>query len=494
MTAASPSLPRRVVDGSRSHAVRVLDRSRHRISSLRARLVWSFVIVLAIATIGSVLVVRQILLQRLDARIDAELVQEIREVERLAAGNDPETGRPFAGDVDRIFETALLRNVPARHETIVTFVEGEIAGQSSGDQGPRLDELPIEAWRNLTETARGRLTLPGGHVVEYLAVPFVVDGSPSGVFAMSVDRDLQIGDTDAAAIAAAAVGLIMLLAASLLAVRLADRILVPIREVGRTAQSITESDLSGRIEVRGTDEIAELAATFNDMLDRLDDSFAAQRRFLDDAGHELRTPITIIQGHLDTLGEDPEERARTLALLDDELARVRRMIDDLITLARAGRPDFVRPGPLDLADLTRQILQKARGFGDRDWQLDQVADEPIWADGQRLTQAVLQLVENAVRHTLRGSPIAIGSAVSEGEVRLWVRDSGPGVPPEDQEAIFERFVRGRSGRRRSEGSGLGLSIVSAIAAGHDGHAGLNSPPGEGATFEIGFPLRRWPEA
>jgi two-component system OmpR family sensor kinase len=280
---------------------------------------------------------------------------------------------------------------------------------------------------------------------------------------------------------------------SILAIRLADRILVPVREVRQTAQAISESDLSQRIDVRGHDEISELAATFNDMLDRLEAAFATQRRFIDDAGHELRTPITVIQGHLDTLGDDPQERARTLALLDDELGRVRRMVDDLITLARSERPDFLRPGPVDLGDLTREVADKARGLGDRAWSVEQVADEPIWADGQRLTQALLQLCENAVRHTTAGQPIAIGSAVVGDEVTLWVRDNGPGVPMDEQARIFERFVRGRDGRRRSEGSGLGLSIVSAIAEAHGGRPRLVSPPDGGATFTITIPLRRGPD-
>jgi signal transduction histidine kinase len=467
-----------------------LDRRRAALSSVRVRLVAWFVLVLAIATIASLFAVQLILQQRLDARIDAELVQEVREVERLVAGNDPATGQPFGDDVDRIFEVALLRNVPARYETILTFVDGELAGQSSGDAGPRLADLPADEWRDIDQTLRGRLTTDDGVAIEYLAVPIVVDGSPSGVFVIAVDRDLQSEDTDAAALAAAGVGFAMLIIGSLLAVRMADRILDPVRAVNRTAQSISESDLSGRIDVHGSDEISELAGTFNDMLDRLDAAFAAQRRFIDDAGHELRTPITVIQGHLDTLGDDPEERARTLALLDEELARVRRMIDDLITLARADRPDFVRFGPVDLGDLTRAVLDKARGLGPRDWQLDGVADEPIWADEQRLTQAVLQLAENAVRHTTRSDRIAIGTSVVGEEVRLWVRDSGPGVPEEDQAAIFERFARGRSGRRRAEGSGLGLSIVSAIAHAHGGRVLLDSPASGGAMFTIGFPLRR----
>jgi two-component system, OmpR family, sensor kinase len=474
----------------RARAVR---RLRETLASVRLRLVWWFVVVLAIATIGSVLVVRQILFQRLDARIDAELIQEVKEVELLATGNDPETGEPFFGDVERIFEVALERNVPARSEAILTFVGGELEGIAEGELAPDLEVLPIETWAALTEPSQGSLASPSGGRLDYRAVPFLVDGEPAGVFVVVIDRALEGADTDAASFAAAFVGLAMLVIGSLLAFRLADRILTPVRVVRETAQSISETDLSQRIPVTGYDEISELATTFNDMLDRLDAAFAAQRRFIDDAGHELRTPITVIQGHLDTLGDDPEERARTLALLDDELGRVRRMVEDLITLARSERPDFLRTGPVDLGDLTRSALEKARGLGAREWALESVADEPIWADEQRLTQAILQLAENAVRHTTADGRIGLGSQVLEEDIRLWVSDNGPGVPAEEQSRIFERFFRGRDGRRRAEGSGLGLSIVAAIADAHGGRATLASPPGGGTTFTIIIPLRRGPD-
>ena len=479
--------------GSTPLTDRALRRVRAVLASVRLRLVWWFVVVLAITTIGSALVVRQILFQRLDARIDADLVQEVREVELLATGNDPETGQPFLGDVQRIFEVALGRNVPARSEAILAFVDGELEGVAAGERAPSLDVLPVAAWAGLTAPDQGTLTSPSGGQIVYRAVPFLVDGAPAGVFVVAIDREFEAADTDAVSFAAAGVGLAMLLVGTILAFRLADRILAPVRVVRQTAQSISESDLSGRIPVTGHDEIAELARTFNEMLDRLDEAFAAQRRFIDDAGHELRTPITVIQGHLDTLDEDPEERARTLVLLDEELERVRRMIEDLITLARSERPDFLRAGPADLGDLTRGVLAKARGLGDRDWVLETVADEPVWVDEQRLTQAMLQLAENAVRHTSEGGRIALGSSVLGDEVRLWVTDDGPGVPPDEQARIFERFFRGRDGRRRAEGSGLGLSIVAAIAEAHGGRAGLSSSPGGGATFTITFPLRRGPD-
>jgi signal transduction histidine kinase len=475
------------MSGDRSESVGVGRRVRGLLASVRLRLVWSIAVVLAITTVVSVGLVRLVLIQRMDARIEAELVQEVREAELLATGNDPETGEPFAGDVERIFEIALNRNVPARYEVLLTFVGGELAGQGGGDDAPTLADLPIDEWAGLSSTSRGRVDLDDGRTIEFLAVPFIVDGAARGVFAVAIDRNIQNADTDAASLAAVAVGMLMLVVGTLLAARLADRILTPVREVRQTAQAISETDLSRRIDVTGEDEIAELARTFNDMLDRLDSAFATQRRFVDDAAHELRTPITVIQGHLDTLGDDPDDRTRTLALLDDELARVRRMIDDLLLLARSERPDFLRFGPADLGDLTRQVLDKARGLGDRDWVAEHVAEAVVRADEQRLTQAALQLAENAVNHTIAGSRIGIGSAVNGTEVRLWVSDTGPGIAPEDQARVFERFARGPGGRRRSEGSGLGLPIVAAIAEGHGGRVEVASAAGRGSTFTIVIP-------
>jgi signal transduction histidine kinase len=478
------------------------DRVRRRVltflGGIRLRLVWWFIVVLALATLGSVVIVREVLLQRLDARIEAELVQEIDEVRRLADGNDPETGEPFAGRVDRIFEVFIERNIPARYEVLLTFLDGRLHLHSPSDEPSPLDEAqvpyPIHQDRDLTgrwaaveAPTRGRADTPVG-LIDYLAVPFVVAGEPRGVFVVASFRDLQRADTDAAALAAAIVGLVMLLIGSVLAVRLAERILAPVRLVTRTAHSISESDLSRRIPVQGYDEISELSATFNAMLERLEAAFATQRRFIDDAGHELRTPITVIRGHLDVMGDDPDDRRRTLELVSDELERMSRMVDDLLTLARTEQPDFLRLRPVDLDELTIRMFDNARGLGARDWRLDTTADGRGTVDEQRLMQAVLQLAANATRHTQEGETIALGSAVGDGEIRFWVRDTGPGVPVVERDRIFERFYRGRSGYRRSDGAGLGLSIVQAIAEAHGGRVELDSTPGDGATFVIIVPI------
>jgi signal transduction histidine kinase len=266
-----------------------------------------------------------------------------------------------------------------------------------------------------------------------------------------------------------------------------------VREI---ASDITTSDLSRRIPESGNDDITALTRTFNDMLDRLEDGVESQRRFLDDAGHELRTPLTVLRGHLELLDpEDPDEVDRTRTVLLDEVDRMSRLVGDLIVLAKSRRPDFLQVRPTDLAVLTVTLLAKARALGDRDWVLVAEGSEMVLWDEQRVTQAALQLADNAVKHTRPGDRIALGSVVEDGWVRLWVEDSGRGVLPEDRERIFERFGRAAAGTG-DEGFGLGLSIVRAIAEAHGGTVTVRDAVARGARFELRLPIRgpegRWP--
>ena len=171
----------------------------------------------------------------------------------------------------------------------------------------------------------------------------------------------------------------------------AGRILRPVRDVAVTAQGITETDLSRRISVDGrpADELTDLALSVNAMLDRRESGVAGQRRFLDDAGHELRTPITIVRGHLDVLDPgDPADVRETVALVDDELDRMNRIVSDLLLLARAEQPEFVRPQPVDVAALTTVVFDNVRRLGDRDWVLETSARADALLDPQRVTQAL----------------------------------------------------------------------------------------------------------
>ena len=464
-------------------------RTKRALGSIRVRLLAAFILVLVLATGASVVVVRAILVRRAEDGIDTELVQEAREVRRLSTGSDPDTGEPFAGRVGRIFEVFLERNIPAPHEAQLTFVDGEPYLRSRAVVPYRLDRDPelVARWGSLDASDRGVVDTPAGPV-EYLAVPVRHDGETRGVFVVAIFRDLRLGEITPAIAGAAGVGAIVVLIGSLLAWRLADRILGPVKKVTDTARGITESDLRRRIEVTGSDEIAGLAQTFNEMLDRLEAAFVAQRRFIDDASHELRTPITVIQGQLEVLGEEPDDRRRGLEIVMDELDRMGRFVNDLLVLARADRPDFLALDSVNVAGLSEEVFTKAQSLGDRAWTLERAGKGVIIGDRQRLTQALMQLAQNAVQHTDTHGAIAVGSSVQNGEASFWIRDDGAGIPAEVQAHIFDRFRRGHGKRGSAEGAGLGLSIVEAIAEAHHGRVELASRPGEGATFTIVVPV------
>jgi signal transduction histidine kinase len=453
----------------------------------RTRILAAFLILLTFSTVLSVLAIRQLLLVRTADRVDAALTQEVDEFRTLVQGNNPADGTPFSGRLRLIFDTFFDRNVPGAGETLVAYVDGRQYDVKSGGSGGAIPEgAHPSRWAMLTRPERGNVETAVG-TVRYLAVP-VRGREVSGVFVVAASLSSERREVEEAVRLAALVLLSVLLIASVLAWVVAGRVLAPLRLLAETARSIGESDLTRRIPVSGRDEIADLSRTFNAMLDRLEAAFATQRQFVSDASHELRTPITIVRGHLELLGDDPDERRETIALVTDELDRMSRFVDDLLVLAKAERDDFLRVSEVELGALTDELFDKARGLGTRDWRLEARGDALVVADRQRLTQAIMGLAQNAVQHTVDGDPIWLGSEADRREARLWVRDAGPGVGPDDQERIFGRFSRASASRRRSEGAGLGLAIVRAIAEAHGGRAGVSSRPGAGATFTVTIPL------
>jgi two-component system OmpR family sensor kinase len=464
---------------------------RRLLGGARTRILAAFVILLAFSTVVSVVAIYELLLVRTGERVNASLRQEVDEFRQLAGGIDPQTGERFGDDLEGIFRLYRARNVPGEGEIVVMFSEGRVFDTLSGTRGGPVNfgAETISRWSNLRRAAGGELETPTG-TVRYLAVPVNRrSGALQGVFLVASSLSAEREEVTDAVRLAAIVLVSVLLIASALAWVLAGRVLAPLRVLTDTTRAITETDLSRRIPASGHDEIAELARTFNAMLDRLEHAFSTQRSFVSDASHELRTPITIVRGHLELLGDDPDERRETIALVTDELDRMSRFVDDLLLLARAEREDFLRVGQLELGALTDELHEKALALGRRDWELEARGEARLVGDRQRLTQAVMGLAQNAVQHTQEGDRIWIGSAVDGSEASLWVRDSGPGIPSRDQERIFERFARTSASRRRSEGAGLGLSIVRVIAEAHGGRVELASRPGAGANFTIVIPLR-----
>jgi len=221
------------------------------------------------------------------------------------------------------------------------------------------------------------------------------------------------------------------------------------------------------------------------MLDRIDDALDSQRQLLSDVGHELKTPITIVRGHLEVMDPaDPADAEDTRELAVDELDRMGRLVQDLAAAAALHGPSPVQPQEVDAADLLEQIGRKAQGIEGATVELGPVAEAVAIVDAARITQAMLQLAQNAVTHG--GGSVSIGSDLAGDKLELWVRDHGAGVPDEVKPHIFERFHRGSAASERS-GSGLGLHIVQVIARAHQGSARVEDAPGGGACFVLSVP-------
>ncbi len=460
--------------------------------SARARILAAIVVLLVGSTVLTTLLLREVLTTRAEDRVDAALVQETGELRRLIQdGRDPTTGRRFGRDVRSMFDVYLARNVPDRRERWLTYVDGDPHRATVPPAEGTVLERTLHDLRAVPEVQRTVMRVQGRDNA-VLAVPVRYDGQTLGVFVALIDLQAERDEVDQAVGAAAIVSLLVLFLAILVAYLLTGRILSPLRDLTTTAQTITETDLRRRIAVRGDDEIAVLARTFNAMLDRLEQAFGSQRSFVSDAGHELRTPITIVRGHLELMGDDPTEREETLALVDDELERMSRIVEDLLLLAKAEHGDFLRRAPIDLDLFVEEVHARATALGDRRWTIGGAVAATITGDRQRLMQAMLNLAANAAQHTADGGRIAIGSRIRDGEAQLWVADDGPGISAEDQQRIFERFARLDHGRRTS-GAGLGLAIVQAIATAHGGRVSVDSRPGHGATFVLHLPLDETPD-
>lgn len=459
---------------------------------IRGRILFSYVILLAVSIAISIVAVRQVLVVRLAADIDASLIQEVEELRLVAAGADQATG-DAAARARVVIDAFFAQSIPREYEAFLAFVGSEPYKRTVAPISLFDDAVLAPTWRDIGEPTWGHAATAAGPV-RWLAVPLATAGEVGGVFVIAHFGAVQQRQIDLATQSMAIVFLAVLLVASLVAWGAAGQAIRPLRTLTATARSIGDRDLAGRIPVEGTDEVAELAATLNSMLGRLDDAFAGQRAFLDDVGHELRTPLTVVRGHLELLDDNPVERQKTLDLVLDELDRMSRHVDDLLLLARAERPDVLRLRPVELRELLEGVLARVRPLGDRTWRIDPPAESAIVADPDRLTQALVNLADNAVRHTPEGGLIELGARISEGEACLWVRDEGAGIPPEDQERVFERFARGRDRRtRETQGSGLGLAIVAAIARAHGGRVELASTPGEGSTFSLVIPVEPLPE-
>jgi signal transduction histidine kinase len=441
-------------------------------------------LVVASALAATVLLLWRVLNAEEARSVDRELEQEALELNesvRTTTILDGEAPSTFAR---RVLTDYLETNVPTRNESLLAVQDGVPFLQSSDPPGDVSSFVDI--FGGVTEPAFFDLDTETGPA-RLLAQPIVEGDRQVGLLAITeftAERTGQIELTIRNTLLVAAAALLVALA---LAWVVAGRILRPIGLLAETAREITEHDLTRRLPVQGADEIASLISSFNAMVDRLDAALASQREFLDDAGHELRTPITIMRGHLELAGDDPARLAECRPVVVGELDRMARIVDDMLLLARAEQVDFLRVHPVDVDELIVALMDKVNAISDHRWVVDEHPFGVVDADADRLTQAMLNLAVNAARHTDDGGEIGIGARLTDAEFTLWVRDTGEGIAEADQQRIFRRFARSTT-QRPNGSAGLGLAISQAIVEAHGGSIAVASTPGHGATFTLHVPV------
>lgn len=451
-------------------------------------LIFAWYVAFSFVLVGvSIPIFTRLAILQVDRRVEEDLQEEIEAFEE-SLRQDPEE------NIATIFDRFLKYKIPADKTFLITTINGYFyrsspisLPQAISRRSPLIQELaqikqPLDAENPVTDEQVGDII--------YKAKPVTIEGQIRGVLIVANIAQGERREVLSAIVTVIEVLAVALLIALILAWKVAKQVLTPVNSLIKTAKTITETDLSQRIPVRGQGEMAELAQTFNKMMNRLEIAFASQKQLLNDASHELRTPITIIRGHLELLEyDDPEERAETIALVLDELKRMGRFVEDLLLLAKAERSDFLMLKPVDLGELTETMYLIIRGLGERQWQLDNQAQGIALLDRQRIIQAVTGLADNAVKYTQPTDQITFASAIQNGKIYISVQDTGIGIPFSDQQRIFERFVRSSNNQDNIQGTGLGLSIVSAIAEAHKGAVELSSQVGKGSKFTLVLPIR-----
>jgi signal transduction histidine kinase len=290
-----------------------------------------------------------------------------------------------------------------------------------------------------------------------------------------------------AVIAVVAVGLVMWGSWVVL-----GRALSPLQDIADTVDQINRADdLSRRIPMQGTvqDDVGDLVISVNQTLERLESLFTSQQRFLADVSHELRTPLTVIKGNVDLMRKFKEADEDLLNSIDQEAGRLNRLVSGLLMLAQAESGKLpLNFGRVELDLLLTEVFTETRVLAGSKVRvhLNQIDEAIVKGDRDRLKQVILNLVANAIQYTPQGGEVFLSLSRIGEQVRLIVRDTGPGIPAEDLPYIFERFYRAEKSRTRSKtsGFGLGLSITKWIVEQHGGQIKVESKEGDGTTFVI----------
>jgi len=463
---------------------------RERLGSLglRAKLATAIAIVAAVAIGASFVAVYQVTGSRLRGQIDASLRTQAAEWQQFAAAGSLST----PAGVGRLARRFLAAQ---RYHSEALVIVVRVAGGRTLSNDPEL--LAGSEARGAGGALLGappglsdRL-VPGAGAMRVLTRS-IIDGARKVGVVRFADPLAPVSNAQSSLTQTfALVGVLTLLAAILAGAGVAVLIAAPLRRITAVAESAAAGDLSVRAgAIRGGDEVAVLARVFDQMLARLERAFTRQRRFVSDASHELRTPLAVARAQTELLDRETDAAARheSTVMLLRRLDELDRLITDLLVLASAEGGHLVEPAEFDLHGFFEDMRRELPLFGDREYRVNGV-EGTLVGDQDRLTQVMRNLVRNAVNHTHPGDAIEICATAHDDLLQISVSDSGPGIPADQIDQIFERFHRAEHSRSRDRGgTGLGLPIARAIVEAHGGWIRAEqTSPGDGATLRLELP-------
>ena len=476
--------------------------------SLLNRLTLGVVLLSAMGFLASDVAAQTLMRSYLTQQMDSELLSvaggAFPRVERAGIAREARGNQSDNEDNEDDAPAVPLQSVPTSISLTLIGPAGIILGQIGGDL-------------NSTEITSYLQSITPEQVIERANQPFTIEAPqsdfrviaqrlPTGLGIVVVAQSFE--DIDRTLLRLQGlfilIGLVMILFIALASRKVITVGLRPLATVEATAERIAEGDLTARLpDLKPTTEVGRLVNTLNMMLGRIEESFSARvdsesklRRFVADASHELRTPITAIRGfaelHRQGAVTGEEKTKELIGRIESESKRMGSLVEDLLLLARLDQSRQMKSEPVNLSKLVLDAVESARAAGPNYPVNFNESDDEIYAlgDNDRIHQVVANLLANARTHTPVGTKIDVSVIQSEDGVRIRIADNGPGLSEKDQAQIFERFYRADASRVRTdgEGTGLGLSIVEAVMRAHAGEVSVESELGKGATFTLFFPL------
>jgi len=456
--------------------------------TLRARLTLGIAALVLIAIAAFGLVVYYVTAQRLSRSLDDSLRTNAAQA---IAGTSSENGRlKLALDLETDATTGDMHALGLSVRLLNP--DGTVVQQSGPYASVGTQPAELDAAREGASTFATRTDPTAGTRVKVLTKPLVEDGRTVGILQVTLSREPMLSTLRQLRLTLLVMAPVTAVLAALLGYLLARRVLAPLERITRFAGAISVDDLSSRLDLSPReDEVGLLASTFDDMLDRLDDSFHRERRFVADASHELRTPLAAVQAILTVTRErrrSAEEYERALDDIGAEAERLRTLVEALLELARADAGEVGEWERVDLSILlpdvcaSLEVLAHERGLKLTSGVPDHLV---VNGDADALVRLFVNVLENAIKYTDEGV-VALTASAEDGCVRAAIADTGPGIADDDLPHVFERFYRGDPSRAAG-GTGLGLSIARQIATAHGGHIELTSESGSGTTVTVTLP-------